>query len=723
MKKIAINIFSIIIILIITVIIILSTVGIETNKFNKLIIDKASQTKNIKLKLETIKFKLNPREFSLFIETKKPKVIYREIFIPIKNIKIYIDFLTLLKSEPIIKKTTLVLEEIDISQINEMSAMIKPSNFKSLLKNKIKEGVVIAEIEFFFNENGELKNFITKGKVNDLKIELFDNLNFSNVNLGFFADKNDILIKNIFGNLEEIEILDGDVKLNLENGIKLNSNFNSEINLDKNFFKKYNFISDRYKYFKNIINLEANLNNNLYINLDSTYKIKDYNYKVTGKLDKSKLQLVNIPENNYFVDKIEFLNLSNFQISTLFKPKIINFKGQGKYSLNEIDLLNIELENIFINDKINFKLDFDYKNSFDLPLINYKKSKNSLANVKLDLEKTQDKIKINNLEYKEKENLISINSLLLEDLSLSSFKNIKVKTLNNDFLIQNLKKISVKGNQFDASNLGKFLSNKENKNFMKNINNKIEISFKKIKVPMSEKLQDFRLIGEIEKGQFVKISSKGNYGNNNFLDISMKKDNNSNKKYLEIYSDLAQPLLTEYNFFNGLTGGKLLFTSEIGESNSNSNLKIENFKVINAPGVVKLLSLADLGGLADLAEGEGLSFDILEIDMEKNKNFLKINEILALGSSISVLMEGYQDVNGITSLRGTLVPAKTLNKMISKIPVIGTIVIPKEVGEGLFGISFKMKGPKGKIKTTINPIRTLTPRFIQKIIDRNKETK
>ena len=52
-------------------------------------------------------------------------------------------------------------------------------------------------------------------------------------------------------------------------------------------------------------------------------------------------------------------------------------------------------------------------------------------------------------------------------------------------------------------------------------------------------------------------------------------------------------------------------------------------------------------------------------------------------------MEGYQDGNGIISLRGTLVPAKTLNKMISKIPVIGSIVVPKEVGEGLFGISFK----------------------------------
>ena len=38
--------------------------------------------------------------------------------------------------------------------------------------------------------------------------------------------------------------------------------------------------------------------------------------------------------------------------------------------------------------------------------------------------------------------------------------------------------------------------------------------------------------------------------------------------------------------------------------------------------------------------------------MEKNKDLLKLNEILALGPSISVLMEGYQNQN-VTSLRGT----------------------------------------------------------------------
>ena len=62
-------------------------------------------------------------------------------------------------------------------------------------------------------------------------------------------------------------------------------------------------------------------------------------------------------------------------------------------------------------------------------------------------------------------------------------------------------------------------------------------------------------------------------------------------------------------------------------------------------------------------------------------------------------------------------------ELVSKIPVLGDIIIPKEVGEGLFGISFKMKGPPDNIKTNINPIRTITPRFIQKIIDRNKNAK
>ena len=100
------------------------------------------------------------------------------------------------------------------------------------------------------------------------------------------------------------------------------------------------------------------------------------------------------------------------------------------------------------------------------------------------------------------------------------------------------------------------------------------------------------------KRKICKISSKGEFDNDKFLDISMKSDKKSKKKYLEIYSDLPQPLLSEYSFFKGLSDGILTFSSIIDEKSSVSKLVIEDFKLVNAPAVVKLLSLADFGGLS-----------------------------------------------------------------------------------------------------------------------------
>ena len=723
MKKNIINLVLLSILLFISLLVALSTVGIETNKFNRLISQKVSQTKNIYLNLETIKFKINPKKLSLFLETQNPEITYRDTFVPVRNIKVYIDFLSLLKSSPEIKKISLILEEIDVSQLNKLSTIIKPSNLKSLLNNKIKKGKLISEIEIFLTKQGDIKDFIARGNIKELKAQLFSNLMLTKVSLNFFADKNDILIKNVFGNIEDIKISDGDIKLNLENGIKLNSNFNSKLNFDEKLVKKYTKFFSKYEFANNVKSLKANFNNYLSIDLDKTYKVKDYNYKISGNIKESKFELLNPLKNSLITEKIKEIYLSDLQITSIFKPKIINLKSEGKYSFNNLDFLKINFENNWKNNLMNLKLNLSYRNSLELGIINYVKPKDSIAKLSLNFEKKINNLKINKLNLEEGKNLIIIEDLRFQKNKFSTFKKIKVKTTNNDFFIENGKKIQIKGNKFDATNLAKFFTNRNSENKFQKLNSNIEIDFKNIKVSMTDILKNFKLIGEIEGGQFVKISSKGDFGGNNFLDISMRKDKKTKKKYLEIYSDLTQPLLTEYNFFNGLSGGKLLFTSLIDGSASSSKLKIENFKVINAPGVIKLLSIADLGGLEDLAKGEGISFDELEINMEKKENFLKINEIIALGPSISVLMEGYQDENDLVSLRGTLVPAKTLNKIISKIPVIGNIVIPKEVGEGLFGISFKIKGSKGEMKTTINPLRTLTPRFIQKIIDRNKTTK
>ena len=81
-----------------SLILILTTTGLETDRFNNLITKKLSKTNNkVYLKLNTIKFKFDIKKLSLFLETKNPNVKYRNITVPAKNINVYINFISFVK--------------------------------------------------------------------------------------------------------------------------------------------------------------------------------------------------------------------------------------------------------------------------------------------------------------------------------------------------------------------------------------------------------------------------------------------------------------------------------------------------------------------------------------------------------------------------------------------------------------------------------------------------
>ena len=136
---------------------------------------------------------------------------------------------------------------------------------------------------------------------------------------------------------------------------------------------------------------------------------------------------------------------------------------------------------------------------------------------------------------------------------------------------------------------------------------------------------------------------------------------------------------------------------------SYSTLKIYDFKLKELPILTKILTLASLQGIADILSGEGIRFDEFEMNFQNQKNLMTINEIYAIGPAISILMDGYVEKNKLVSLRGTLVPATTINKLGS-IPIWKNTVGTK-TGEGVFGVSFKVKGPPKNLETTVNPIK------------------
>ena len=730
MKRIFIISCLIFLLIIISTITVLTLVGYETDKFNEVISKKIiKDNQKISLNLEKIKFKFDIKDLSLFLETNSPELKYQNIKIPVENIKVYLDLVSLIKSKAKINKINVISKEIDINQLKNIVIKTKPSNLNSFITNKISDGVLIANFEFYINADQKIDNFIARGDVARMDAIINNDLKLKNTNFNFFADSTDILIKNISSETEGFKIKSGNLKINKNQGANLEFDFNTDINIDKKNISKYLPFSEDINLINRDTNFNANLNHFLKISFDKTFKINEFTYTNKGKIKELFVKLDKSIKSSFLENDIDFLFFKDSDLSIRYssdKKNYINTKGS--YSIDNKDYHNYNFENNFLSKTSDINLNFEFLKKLNIDFLNYKKDKNKLANISLNLNIDKDLINIKELIYKENKSLIKIEKLKINKRNIISLQKIKVKTYNgnnlkNDFNLNFGKDIRIIGLKYDANNLNKLLNQKKDNNILKNINKNIDIDLKSINTPLSKKLTNFKLIGVIEKGKFKKILAKGDFGNNKFLDISMKSNKKNKKKYLEIYSDLPQPLLSDYSFFKGLSGGILSFTSIIDKDSSTSKLTIDNFKVVNAPGVIKILSLADFGGLVDLAQGDGLSFEKMEINMSNNKGFLKLDEIYAVGPSISVLMEGYKENTGLTSLRGTLVPAKNLNRFLSKIPVIGKIIIPDQIGEGLFGVSFKMKGMPGKIKTTINPIKTITPRFITKALEKVKQSK
>ena len=169
-------------------------------------------------------------------------------------------------------------------------------------------------------------------------------------------------MKNIFGYIDDINVSDGDIKINLEDGTKLSSNFDLIIDINKKFFDKHQKLLNKFNFYNKIEYLKANLSNNFLIEFDNTYKIKNYNYSVSGDISESNFKLLKPVKNSYITEKVNEIYLSDFKVKTVVEPKIIQINGEGKYSFNNLNFSKINLENKIKDDLINLNLDFDYKN-------------------------------------------------------------------------------------------------------------------------------------------------------------------------------------------------------------------------------------------------------------------------------------------------------------------------------------------------------------------------
>ena len=709
------------------IVIYLSIIGVKTDKFNNQITSKVREiNSNLDLKLNQVNIKLNPLSFTVDLKTLGTDLSYQDNIIQLENLKSQISLKSIFKNEFAISELAISTKSIALKDLIILVKEVKNYQQLFIANEIIDNGYIVADLKFEFNEVGNIKdNFIIKGLVNNAELTL-SNKKVTKLNFIFQANNKEL-------NLEDLTFLLNNKSLNIPklNAKKNDDNFlvtgivkNKDLNFEKNDIKKF---LDNKLINKNLNNLSFNSESNFKFNIDNKLKIK--NLDIQASVNVNKLDIDNFLGDNSILPNIKKnLVFENQQIKINYNKSKIEITGSGNIFIqNNLDVINYQITNI--QDNYLFNLDFEIEdNPLILNFINFEKDVESSLSLKLKGALKKDKLEFDHIILTEDKNIISIENLQLsKDFKIEELETINLNfedksKLKNELKLKKDKNAYViSGASFNADHLITELlkSNEDNKKKFFSKNFELKINVEKVYLDANNKIDNLKGKIILSNNEVVNLNLESDFSNNKKITFTIR-DNNG-EKITTLFSDEAKPLVDRYKFIKGFTEGKLDFYSSKKNNESKSNLKIYDFKLKELPALTKILSLASLQGIADLLSGEGIRFTEFEMNFDNKADLMTINEIYAIGPAISILMEGYVEKDNLVSLRGTLVPATTINKTIGSIPLIGNILVGKKVGEGVFGVSFKIKGPPKDLETTVNPIKTLTPRFITRTLEKIKK--
>ena len=740
MGKFFLRFFLIIFITIVISITYLSYFGLETNRFDNLIKNKANNiNRYVKLEFNKTKIHLNITELNLLVKLQNPKILIKDNQIDLSKFDLFLSIKSFYSSDFLLKKANVGFEQNDIKDITKITNIFLPRIINKKLNKIFHKGTLEGEFTIPFETDGDIgKNYGFSGRIIDASINIRKDFNIKNLTteIGYGDEvKNggfEAIIKK--GSLFDLNLESSKINLKREkNKTQIKSLLYTNGVFD---FEKIKKISNIFNFdlsdFENI-NGKANLKTNIAFDLDKRFKLKNLSYSTEGNISNIELHTKE--------KKIVKKYLPKYDPKIIFKDTIIKFtKSQSEQiaELNGLIKITDKFDKFKIKQKYNLaKKNYDIEGSVDLTnsevnisKLNYIKDNKKKSNISFNTNFVfNKKYNIKKFQFLENQTQINLSNLILnKNFEVEDFKKIEIKTFsdsfkNNDFVADKSKEIVISGEIFDAQPLLKSLYKKDDKKtFSKDFTSNVKINFNKALTGTNDNVSDFSMIASITGGSYNKLSLKGNFSENEILEMSIYQID-KDKKTLQVISDRARPFIKNFNFIKGFEGGKLEYESIIKKNVSESNLIITDFKVSKVPALAKLLTLASLQGIADTLSGEGIRFESFEMKSKSESNLLTIEEALAIGPAVSILLEGYVDKGKTVSLRGTLVPATKLNAIIASIPLVGDILVGKKTGEGVVGVSFKMKGPPKDIKTTVNPIKTLTPRFIVRAVEKMKKKK
>ena len=706
--------------------------GITTSKFNTIVKDQIkNQNNDLDIELKKIKLHLNLKNISIQIKTKNPKIILSNSDnIELNEISSNISISSYFQNKFAIKNLSIKSKNNEIGSYIDFYKLNNKNTLQIiLLKQALKGGIAQINADLYFDDFGKIKNnYILTGKISNAELQIPQNIKVLNFN--FTVKDNNYKFEKILFEFNKIKFNSELLNIKQKNKkFHVNGNLKSEKNKINNDLILLIFNNN----FENFDFSNSKFESNSEFTFDLSKKFKIRNLKVNSKLNIDELTLkYNLYKiKKYIKNYNNLIKLKENKIHIKYSEKKVLIDGSSEFYIEKgfKNLLNYNISKS--KNKTEFETFLSLQN-IDLKFddISYKKIIKDNANLQIKGFENNKIILFKNINYKNDNNEIEVNNLKIKNSKILNIDKIRFDYLTeNDFknqitLTKKNNNYELIGKSFDSMQLIENISNSEpGANFFeifKNLNTKIKIDIDEVKLDEESTVNNMNGNLEVKNSKIFDLNLNSNFSNNEKIFISIKTEKD-NAVVTTFNSDRAKPFVKKYKFIKGFEDGNLDFSSKKINNVSKSKLIIDNFKVKEIPVLAKVLALASLQGIADLLTGEGVRFTDFEMIYSNKGSLMTIDEIYAIGPAISILMEGYVESKKLVSLRGTLVPATTINRTISSIPLLGDLLIGKKVGEGVFGVSFKIKGPPKDLKTTVNPIKTLTPRFITRTLEKIKK--
>ncbi len=186
---------------------------------------------------------------------------------------------------------------------------------------------------------------------------------------------------------------------------------------------------------------------------------------------------------------------------------------------------------------------------------------------------------------------------------------------------------------------------------------------------------------------------------------------------LTIEANDAGAVLRALDILDTIQGGRLAIVGRsegpLPASPLEARIEARDYVVVDAPLLARLLTVASLTGISDLLSGKGVRFERLIGAFTLEDGTLRTDLIRAYGASLGLTAKGEIDFDSArVDLKGTVVPAYSLNRVLGKIPLLGWLLTGGE-GEGLLAVTYHMTGDLGDPEVSVNPLSALTPGFLR----------